>query len=227
MDALLGYALEHGLAAEGTGGGVGGRAALRAGSQTLGGEALGEAAILAERREQVLDLAAQHLHQPVGEHQQAVGRHEGVVRAEPRVELMLLLQDVPAALVEHVVAVGGRIELDGVDGAVLVRARRPGEAVVPQQPVQVVVGQFGQAGTRHVRQLHLRLSRRGMSGIALGDVGRSRPRRLRHLVVLPSARVVRPVQVARAELLRRQLDDVRQHPRVQPIITEIPDFHRH
>ena len=64
-----------------------------------------------------------------------------------------------------------------------------------------------------------------MAGVALGDVGRSRSRGLRHLVELTSTGVVGVVQVTDAELLRCQLDDVRQHPGVHPEVSEIPDFH--
>ena len=130
VHAFFGHAPNHRFAAEGAGGGIGLAAALSTVCQSFCRQSLRESALLLEFAEEMLYLSAQHLCQAVAEDEDAVGCREGIVGDEPLVELMLLRQDVYAALVLHVVAVGRAVELDADDLPVFRRPCRPGEALV-------------------------------------------------------------------------------------------------
>lgn len=68
---------------------------------------------------------------------------------------------------------------------------------------------FGQTGARHVRQFHLGLARGGVPRGALCDIRRNRTSRLRHLVKLPSARVILQIEKTPAEILGTELNNIR------------------
>ena len=131
-----------------------------------------------------------------------------------------------AALVENVVVVRYFIELNRLYLLELRLVNRPRCLLVLEQPVGVVVGEFGEAGTRDIDEFHLGLAGRVMARRSFGDIGGAGTGGLRHLVVLASARVVLQVEEPPAEILRRELNDVRKDPGVEPVIGQRADFHK-
>ncbi len=64
-----------------------------------------------------------------------------------------------------------------------------------------------------------------MPGIALSNIGWSGAGSLRHLVELSSAGVIGVIQITEAEVLCCQLNDIRHHPCVKPVVAKVSDFH--
>ena len=79
VDAFFGDTLNHGLAAQGTGGSILLNILLGAIGQTFSSETLSEATFSLKGFQLAFYLSSQHLNQPLTEHQDAVGYQQGVV----------------------------------------------------------------------------------------------------------------------------------------------------
>lgn len=203
IDAFLGHSLNHGFATAGTGGGFFLDALLRPIRETLGGERLCETTFCLEGIQLAFYLAANHLNETIAEDEEAVGRHLRVAVVKPLVELVFLGKYVDAAFVQDIVFIDGAVQLDAVYCLIISRLDRPRNAFLSEEPVEIVVGQFSQSGSGDIGEFHLRLLGSGMAGTALGNVGRGRACRHRHLVKQPSTRVIGVIQIAKTEILSR------------------------
>ena len=92
-------------------------------SEAFCGQGLREATFLAERRQLVLYLPAEHQAKTIAEHHDTVGHRHRVLGKQPLVEAMLLLQDVAAALVKDIVLLVRLVGFDACHLAVLRRMR--------------------------------------------------------------------------------------------------------
>ena len=226
VDAFLRHPLEHRLAAFGAERCVLGEALFRAELEPLVAERFGETALLRERLQAGFELLIEHQDEPVAEDEDTTCYGQRIVAFQPLVELLFLREDMEAALVEHVVVVRYFIELNRLYLLELRLVNRPRRLLVLEQPVGVVVGEFGKAGTRDIDEFHFGLAGRVMARRSFGDIGGAGAGGLRHLVVLASARVVLQVEEPPAEILRRELNDVREDPGVEPVIGQRADFHK-
>ena len=121
-------------------------------------QSLRKAPFYLECFELTLYLAAKHHDKTVAQHKKAVGCDKRVSAIEPRVELVLLRKDMDATPVLHIIFIVGAVKANIVDCPVFRRVNRPRDALLTQEPVEVVIGKFRKTGTGHIREFHLRLS---------------------------------------------------------------------
>jgi len=105
IDAFFRHTFYHGFAAKGTCGRISLHTLLPAIGQTLSGETFSKSAFHSECIQLIRYLAAYHENQPITKHQQTIGNNERIVALEPRIELMLLGENVNAALMLHIVLI--------------------------------------------------------------------------------------------------------------------------
>ena len=173
VSAFLGDALDHRLAAFGAYRRVFLYAFLFPMLQTLGSESFREATFNGKGSQVGFELFVEHRNEALAEVKKASCDSNGVIGVEPSVEFVLLSKDVHGTLVSDVVCVGYLIELYGFDFLVFGVMNGQGCLLVLKQPVEVVIGEFGEAGTSDVREFHFGLARGGMARSAFGDIGRA------------------------------------------------------
>lgn len=188
-------------------------------------QSLGKSPFYPKHFQLPLYLTPQHHDKAITKHKQTVGNNQGVIAIKPLVKLMLLSKNMNTAPVLHVIIIGWTIKADIAGSLIFSGMNRPWDALLTQQPVEVIVGKFRKCRTGHVREFHLRFFRSRMARVALSDVSWSRTRCLCHLVILSSARIVIVIQETGAEVLRCQLYHIGKYPRIQPIIPKSIDFH--
>ena len=95
-----------------------------------------------------------------------------------------------------------------------------------EKPIEIVIREFGKAGTSDIRQAHFCFTRSVMPRGAFGDVSYSGSSCLGHLVKLAAAGIVSEVKKGLAEVLRGELDDVGKDPGIEPKIGGAAEFHK-
>ncbi len=121
IDALLGNALNHGFAAQGTNGRIRLDALLLAIGQSLCCQPLCETSFHPEYVKLAFYLTAQHQYQTVTKHQQTIGYYERIIAVKPLVELMFLGKDMNTALVQYIIYIVGFVEAEIADSLMLRR----------------------------------------------------------------------------------------------------------
>ena len=109
VDAFLCHTFNHGLATKRTGGRIGLNALFLAIGQTLGSKPLRKTSLYPECIQLALYLAANHEDESITKHQYTVSYHQRIVALQSLVKLVLLVENVNAALVQHIVLVGGTV----------------------------------------------------------------------------------------------------------------------
>ena len=133
---------------------------------------LSEATFNLEYLQLAFYLATNHHDKSVTKHQEAVGDDKRLFALEPLVKLMLLGKDVDTAFVQHIIFIVWFVQADTTNGLIFRRMNGPRDALLTQQPVEVIVGQFRKRCASHVRQFHFRLFRGGVARVSLGDICR-------------------------------------------------------
>ena len=87
------------------------KALLCAMGESFCGECFGESSFFPECGKLVLDLSAEHHDESVAENEDAVSHNHGIIGLEPCIEVVLLIEDMDAALVLHIVLIGGFVEV--------------------------------------------------------------------------------------------------------------------
>ena len=93
--------------------------------KALSSQCLSKATFLSKGRQLIVYLLMEHHDQAVAEHKHAVSHDDGIVREQPRIELMFLLKDMNAALMKHIILIYRFVKSDTCHLHIFRRVYRP------------------------------------------------------------------------------------------------------